>query len=162
MKKVFLGIGTNLGERGTNIKEAVTAIGKNIGTVLKCSSLYETEPWGFKSENQFLNIVLEVETELTPSGVLGAILMIEAFLGRSRDGKQYSSRVIDIDILLYEDMIIDEVSLKVPHPHLHKRKFVLVPLNEIAPDLIHPVLKKNIAALLRLCEDKSAVLKIIC
>lgn len=162
MKKVFLGIGTNLGERETNLKEAVTAIGKNIGTVLKCSSLYETEPWGFKSENQFLNIVVEAETKLTPSGVLGAILMIEAFLGRTRSEKQYSSRLIDIDILLYEDIVIDEVSLKIPHPLMHKRKFVLVPLNEIAPDLIHPVLKKNIATLLKLCEDKSAVLKIIC
>jgi 2-amino-4-hydroxy-6-hydroxymethyldihydropteridine diphosphokinase len=162
MKKVFLGIGTNLGERGTNIKEAVTAIGKNIGTVLQCSSLYETEPWGFKSENQFLNMVLEVETELTPSGVLGAILMIEAFLGRSRDGKQYSSRVIDIDILLYEDMIIDEVSLKVPHPLMHERRFVLMPLCEIAAEVVHPVLKKSIGALLESCDDKSEVKMYFC
>ena len=162
MKKVFLGIGTNLGERETNLKEAVTAIGKNIGTVLKCSSLYETEPWGFKSENQFLNIVVEAETKLTPSGVLGAILMIEAFMGRTRSEKQYSSRVIDIDILLYEDIVIDEISLKIPHPLMHKRRFVLVPLCEIAAELVHPVLKKNIATLLNLCEDKSDVWKIIC
>ena len=162
MKKVFLGIGSNLGERETNLKEAVTAIGKNIGTILKCSSLYETEPWGFKSENQFLNIVVEAETKLTPSGVLGAILMIEAFLGRTRSEKQYSSRVIDIDILLYEDIVIDEVSLKIPHPLMHERRFVLVPLCEIASELVHPVLKENIATLLNLCEDKSAVLKIIC
>ena len=162
MKKVFLGIGTNLGERETNLKEAVTAIGKNIGTVLKCSSLYETEPWGFKSENQFLNIVVEAETKLTPSGVLGAILMIEAFMGRTRSEKQYSSRVIDIDILLYEDIVIDEISLKIPHPLMHKRRFVLVPLCEIAAELVHPVLKKNIATLLNLCEDKSEVWKIIC
>jgi len=159
MKKVFLGIGTNLGERETNLKEAVTAIGKNIGTVLKCSSLYETEPWGFKSENQFLNIVVEAETKLTPSGVLGAILMIEAFMGRTRSEKQYSSRVIDIDILLYEDIVIDEISLKIPHPLMHKRRFVLVPLCEIAAKEVHPVLKKRIASLLEMCEDKSKVRK---
>ena len=84
MKKVFLGIGTNLGERETNLKEAVAGIEENIGHVLYCSSLYESEPWGFKSDNQFLNMVVVVETKLTASGVLGAILMIEAFLGRTR------------------------------------------------------------------------------
>jgi 2-amino-4-hydroxy-6-hydroxymethyldihydropteridine diphosphokinase len=162
MKKVFLGIGTNLGERETNLKEAVTAIGKNIGTVLKCSSLYETEPWGFKSENQFLNIVVEAETKLTPSGVLGAILMIEALLGRTRSEKQYSSRLIDIDILLYEDIVIDEVSLKIPHPLMHERRFVLVPLCEIAAEVVHPVLNRTIASLLEICEDRSYVKKYFC
>ena len=160
MKKVFLGIGTNLGERETNLQRSVARIEENVGHVLKCSSLYETEPWGFKSENQFLNMVVEAETKLNPSGVLGAILMIESLLGRTREGKQYSSRLIDIDILLYEDIVVDEVSLKIPHPLMHERKFVLVPLDEIASELVHPVLKKNIATLLNLCEDKSDVRKI--
>ena len=157
MKKVFLGIGTNLGERERNLEETVAKIKESIGPVLNMSSVYETEPWGFESENQFLNMVVEVETKLTPSGVLGAILMIEAFLGRIRGGKQYSSRVIDIDILLYEDSVVDEVSLKIPHPLMVERRFVMVPMCEIAPDLEHPVLKKSIASLLESCEDKSKI-----
>jgi 2-amino-4-hydroxy-6-hydroxymethyldihydropteridine diphosphokinase len=159
MKKVFLGIGTNLGERETNLKDTLVGIENNIGHVIKVSSLYETEPWGFKSENQFLNMVVEAETKLTPSGVLGAALMIESFLGRTRGEKQYSSRIIDIDILLYEDMIVDEVSLKIPHPLLHERRFVLVPLCELDPDLVHPVLKKSFRSILESCKDESKVMK---
>jgi 2-amino-4-hydroxy-6-hydroxymethyldihydropteridine diphosphokinase len=162
MKKVFFGIGTNLGERETNLRESIAGIEKNIGPVLKCSSLYETEPWGFKSDNQFLNMVVLAETKLSPSGVLGAILMIEAFLGRIRGDIQYASRIIDIDILLYDDTVVDEVSLKIPHPHMHERRFVLAPLCEIDPDLVHPVLKKTIASLLETCEDKSEVKKYFC
>jgi 2-amino-4-hydroxy-6-hydroxymethyldihydropteridine diphosphokinase len=160
MKKVFLAIGTNLGEREENLNRAISSIGDNIGKVVRISSVYETEPWGFSAENNFLNIVALVETILTPSGLLGAILMIESQLGRLRVEEQYTSRVIDIDILFYEDLIIDEIILKIPHPHLQNRKFVLVPFSEIAPDHIHPVLKKNIAALLDLCEDRSNVWKV--
>lgn len=160
MKKVFLGIGTNLGEKEENLRKAIVSIGDNIGKVVRKSSLYETEPWGFTSGDNFLNMVAEVETKLTPSGLLGAILMIESQLGRIRGEKQYSSRLIDIDILFYEDLIIDEISLKIPHPQLYNRKFVLVPLSEIAPDLMHPVLKKSIVSLLNLCEDRSEVWKV--
>jgi len=160
MNKVFLGIGTNLGSREANLKQAIVRIGEEIGRVVRESSVYETEPWGFASEDNFLNMVAEVETILTPSGLLGAILMIEAQLGRLRGEKQYSSRSIDIDILFYQNLIIDEVSLKIPHPQLYKRRFVLVPLSEIAPDFIHPVLKENIFTLLNLCEDRSEVWKI--
>ena len=160
MKKVFLGIGTNLGARETNLTNAVGKIADTIGPVTKSSSVYETEPWGFISGNKFLNMVVEVETKLTPSGVLGAILMIETLLGRTRGRKQYSSRIIDIDILLYEDLVIDEISLKIPHPLMHERKFVLVPLCEIAPDIIHPVLGKSILVLLSDCIDRSNILKL--
>lgn len=157
MHIVFLGIGTNMGNRESNLIEAVNRIEENIGIILKTSALFETEPWGFETEINFLNLAVEVETKLTPSGLLGAILMIEAQLGRIRGEKQYSSRLIDIDILFYDDLIMDEIALKIPHPLLHKRKFVLVPLNEIAPDFIHPVLKKNILSLLNSCEDPCSV-----
>ena len=157
MKKVFLGIGTNLGDRVTNIKNAVAEIVENIGPVVKSSSVYETEPWGFNTGDMFLNMVVQADTELSPSGVLGAILMIETLLGRTRGKKKYSSRIIDIDILLYEDFVINEASLKIPHPLMHKRKFVLVPLCEIAPELIHPVLKESFSSLLNSCTDKNNV-----
>ena len=161
MNHIFLGIGTNMGNREANLREAVTRIGISIGEIKKISSVYETEPWGFKAENNFLNMVVEVVTSHTPSGVLGAILMIEAQLGRIRIEKQYSSRVIDIDILFFDDLIMDEITLKIPHPYLHERKFVLFPLNEIAADFIHPVLKQSVGSLLKSCEDLSEVRKII-
>jgi 2-amino-4-hydroxy-6-hydroxymethyldihydropteridine diphosphokinase len=161
MNKVFLGIGTNLGERAANLKEAVSKIDEIIGRVSRASSVYETEPWGFIAEEQFYNMVVETETALSPSGVLGAILMIEAQLGRLRTGEQYSSRSIDIDILFYNDIVMNEESLVIPHPHLHERKFVLVPLCEIASGFVHPVMNKTIAELLESCVDNSEVRKII-
>jgi 2-amino-4-hydroxy-6-hydroxymethyldihydropteridine diphosphokinase len=159
MKKVYLGLGSNLGKRENYLAEAYAMIEKHIGQIVKSSSVYETEPWGFNSDDPFLNTVIESETKLSPSGVLKTILKIERLLGRIRGDEQYSSRAIDIDILFYEDLIIDEVSLKIPHPHLHKRMFVLVPLYEIAPQLIHPVFNKTIASMLESCEDRSKVRK---
>ena len=160
MNIVFLGIGTNLGNRENNLKDAIAKIEECIGKVVGSSSIYETEPWGFHTEDEFLNMVVKVETDLSPSGLLGRILMIESLLGRLREGRQYSSRVIDIDILLYDDLIIDEKSLKIPHPLMHERRFVLVPLCEIGAEMIHPVLKKSFSSLLELCQDKSKVKKI--
>lgn len=160
MKKVFLGIGTNLGERETNLKNAVARIIENIGPVLKSSSVYETEPWGFNSRDKFLNMVLLADTKLSPLGVLKAGHLIESLLGRTRSVAEYSSRVIDIDILLYEDFIINDVGLIIPHRLMHERKFVLVPLCEIEPEFIHPVLKKSLSALLDSCTDKNIVKKL--
>jgi 2-amino-4-hydroxy-6-hydroxymethyldihydropteridine diphosphokinase len=157
MKKVFLGIGTNLNNREGNLKEAVSMIEKHIGKVVASSSVYETEPWGFQAEEEFLNMVVKVETNLNPYGLIGRILMIESMLGRIRLEKQYTSRVIDIDILFYDDLVINETNLKIPHPLLHKRKFVLVPLCEIEPKMVHPVLNKSVSLLLKSCEDKSKV-----
>jgi 2-amino-4-hydroxy-6-hydroxymethyldihydropteridine diphosphokinase len=158
MKLVFLSLGTNLGNREFNLKEALARVEENIGRVMKSSSVYETESWGFQTSDEFLNMVVEVETNLSPSGLLGRILMIESLLGRVRGEKQYSSRKIDIDILLYENLIIDEESLKIPHPLIQNRKFVLVPLCELAPEIVHPVLNRSIADLLKSCKDISKVL----
>ena len=157
MNNVFLGIGTNAGNREENLKSAVNGINERIGTVIKSSSVYETEPWGFMTDDQFLNMVVKVETELSPSSLLPEINKIETLLGRIRNEKQYASRIIDIDILFYESLIIDESSLKIPHPLMHKRRFVLVPLCEIAPEMIHPVLKMSCTSLLESCKDESKV-----
>jgi 2-amino-4-hydroxy-6-hydroxymethyldihydropteridine diphosphokinase len=159
MKKLFLGIGTNLGERNMNLDNALDRIVESIGLILKLSSVYESEPWGFSAENRFLNMVVEADTELSPQEVLAAILMIESLMGRTRSDGGYSSRIIDIDILLYEDLIINEANLKIPHPHIHERKFVLVPLCEIASDLVHPGLKVSFGSLLNSCPDKNDVSK---
>ena len=157
--KAYLGIGTNLGEREKNLDEALALITEHIGKVEQASSVYETEPWGFTSENNFLNTVICVDTRLRPSGLLGRILMIEAYMGRLRDEKKYSSRRIDIDILFYGEKILRSKALSIPHPRLTERRFVLVPLNEIAGGLIHPKLGKTIRSLLKECPDKSKVRK---
>ena len=163
MSIAFLSIGTNLGNRENNLDHAIEKIEDYIGKILKSSSIYETEPWGFQARNEFLNMVVMVETELIPSMLLEKVLNIESLLGRVRAKKHYttaySSRLIDIDILLYDNLIINEPDLKVPHPVMHHRKFVLVPLCDIASDMVHPVLKKSFRSLLEICEDKGEVTK---
>jgi 2-amino-4-hydroxy-6-hydroxymethyldihydropteridine diphosphokinase len=157
MSKVFLCIGTNLGNRESNLKEAVVMIREHIGRVLNYSSVYETAPWGFDTENNFLNMVIRVETSQAPDELMKKIFMVESMLGRIRKEERYSSRVIDIDILLYEDQVIAQNGLRIPHPLMHVRRFVLAPLCEIAPQTQHPVLKTTIQSLLDNCKDISNV-----
>ena len=137
--KVYLGLGSNLGDREANIRKAIALIGENIGLVIRQSSLIETEPWGFESANKFLNGVILVETSLTPRQLLKATQKIERQLGRRKivncklSNRKYTDRPIDIDILLYDDLTVDEPDLRIPHPLMEQRDFVMIPLNEIKP-----------------------------
>jgi 2-amino-4-hydroxy-6-hydroxymethyldihydropteridine diphosphokinase len=152
-KLVYLGLGTNLGDRETKLNEALEKLNYSAGNVISSSAIYETEPWGFQAETMFLNMVVSLRTRLTPDMLLKRLKKIETELGRKRTGEGYTSRTIDIDILLYEDLIINKPDLKVPHPLIRERKFVLVPLCDIAADLVHPVFKKTFAVLLKECKD---------
>lgn len=155
----ILGLGSNLGDREGWLDKAIDLIRGNVGSVDIFSSRYETEPWGFQSINSFLNMVVIVQTKLDPENLMRQILNIELVLGRKRDHNNYVSRTIDIDILLYDDKVIRESGLKIPHPLIQERRFVLVPLCEIAPEMIHPVLMKTFRDLLNECKDDSKVIK---
>ena len=134
----YLGIGTNLGDRAENLTRAVALISEQVGTVLACSSFIETAPWGFASENRFLNAVLKVDTLLGPEALLQATQAVERQMGRTHktvDGN-YTDRVIDVDILLYEDVVMKTPELTIPHPYILQRDFVYIPLGEIAPEVL--------------------------
>lgn len=126
-------MGTNLGDKRKNIAEAIKNIGELVGDVVRQSALYETEPWGFRSDNRFVNAAVCVDTQLSPRRLLEVTQRIERDMGRTlkSDGGEYHDRIIDIDILLYGDLHIDEPDLKIPHPLMHERDFVMTPLNEI-------------------------------
>jgi 2-amino-4-hydroxy-6-hydroxymethyldihydropteridine diphosphokinase len=154
MIKVYLGLGSNIGNRKDNLCKAIVMISGNIGSVVNISSLYESEAWGYKSENAFLNAAVEVQTNMYPDEILRDIKHIESMLGREeKSGEAYEDRPIDIDILFYGNYIFETEVLTVPHPQLEKRKFVLAPLAEIAPEFIHPVLNKKIKTLNNGCLD---------
>jgi|ERR1700754_737573 len=159
MNNIFLLLGSNLGNRKQFLKQAVEQIEAEIAPLICVSSIYETQSWGKADEPDYLNQVLELESELTAPEVLQKILTIENLLGRTRQEK-WGSRIIDIDILFYGDAIIDAPDLKVPHPELHKRRFTLEPLAEIAPDFVHPLLNKNILQLKNELNDSLVVKKV--
>jgi len=145
---IFLLLGTNLGDRLSNLEEAIT----RIGSVTRRSSVYETGAWGKTEQPEFLNQVIEIKSDLDPRELLQKILDIEIAMGRVRVEK-WGTRLIDIDILFYRNEIIDEAELIIPHPQIQNRRFTLEPLNELAPDLEHPILKKTIRQLLDECND---------
>ncbi|HET9063431.1 MAG TPA: 2-amino-4-hydroxy-6-hydroxymethyldihydropteridine diphosphokinase [Candidatus Binatia bacterium] len=164
----YIGLGTNLGDRGANLRRAIELVGELPGTrITRHSSIYESEPHG-RARNWFVNGVIEIHTELDPLELLKALQKIETTMGRKKPEKSAASggkkaadknvsRVIDLDILLYGTQIIDERKLKIPHPELPNRKFVLLPLSELAPAYVHPVSGATISELLVACKDDKKV-----
>lgn len=160
MAIAYLGLGTNLGDKVGNLHQAIHQISLEIGSVLNVSSFYETKPWGFDSENDFLNAALIINTGLTPLELLEKTQQIERKIGRLKKTKEsYSNRLIDIDILLYDNQIINVPQLTIPHRLLHKRDFVLIPMVELAPELIHPILGKTMKELSEQVADTTIILK---
>jgi len=158
MSKTFLLIGGNTGDRLANLRQATDLIDKNCGPILRVSSIYETAAWGKSDQPAFLNQALEIETMLEPLPLLDEILTIEHKMGRHREEK-YGPRNIDIDIIFYESRVIAEPGLRIPHPRMQDRRFVLTPLVELVPDLIHPIFHKTMLELLAGCPDSLPVEK---
>lgn len=160
MKRVFLSLGSNIGDRLSNIQQAVSALSMNKSiTIVKTSSFYETEPWGYKNQNWFINAAAAIDTKLSPIELLNTINLIENQLGRNRENEtRWGERTIDIDILMYENEVINiENKLIIPHPRMHERAFVLVPMLEVKSDLVHPVLNKTISELYDELENPEGV-----
>lgn len=145
----YLSLGTNLGNKEENLRAAMTLIEEQIGSITSQSALYVSAPWGFSSANTFLNNVVAVDTPLTPEELLSATQRIEHTLGRTHKSVNgvYTDRLIDIDILLYDEIVVNTPALTLPHPLMHRRLFVLEPLSEIAPTLPHPLLQKDMRTL---------------
>lgn len=157
---VYLCIGGNEGDREANLEETREFLNFNFGDVIEASSIYESEAWGMENAEPFLNQVVKIESDLSPEEILQEITELEEFYGRERKEGKYLPREMDVDILFYDHDIIETEKLTMPHPRLHLRRFVLEPMNEIAPEFIHPTLKKTVAELLKECEDKSVVKKV--
>lgn len=157
MNLVYLLLGSNLDDRATMLEKAGKALETNIGRIISSSSVYESGPWGFKAPEKFLNQVIVLETLLSPSNILLAIIQIEESMGRKRSANGYQSRTIDIDILFYNDRIICEPDLTIPHPHIEERRFTLLPLSELNDAMIHPACNKSIGQLLDECSDDGDV-----
>lgn len=160
MSKVYLSIGSNKGNRSVLINKAIDEIKKKIGKIISRTSIYQSKSWGFDS-NDFYNLSLLIDTDIEPKSLLINLKKIEKSMGREDIDGSYSDRFIDIDILFYDNIIIDSEDLKIPHPKIEIRKFVLVPMLEIADDYVHPILNKTIRQLDNECDDQGIPLKII-
>jgi 2-amino-4-hydroxy-6-hydroxymethyldihydropteridine diphosphokinase len=159
MEEAYLLLGSNLGNSKKYLSDAIIQISDQVGLVSGRSSLYQTASWGKTNQPDFINQVLRVKTNLEPQQLLATILVIEESLGRKRTEK-WGSRTIDIDLLFYGDQMIREENLVVPHPFLHERRFTLLPLLELNPDLVHPVLNQTIKQLYHQLKDNLSVLKL--
>jgi 2-amino-4-hydroxy-6-hydroxymethyldihydropteridine diphosphokinase len=159
MNRIFLSLGSNLGDRRKNLESAVILLEKQAGHIEARSVMYETQPWGFSSDISFYNQAVELYSGKDPSQLLKILHEIESECGRRHMSVRYAPRTVDLDILLFNHCIIRTPDLVLPHPTLHLRRFVLIPLAEIAPHVIHPVLLRSIERLLASCADKSAVIQ---
>ena len=153
MPKAYIGIGSNLGDREANCADALNAMREAGITVISASSAHETEPWGVTDQPMFINMAAEISTSLSPLELLGVLKRIESGAGRVHT-KRYGPRVLDLDILLYDDVVLEAPGLSVPHPRLHERAFVLEPLCSIAADVVHPVLGERIDTLARRARER--------
>lgn len=159
MHTVYLILGSNLGDSGEQLASALRMVENRVGPIRDKSAVYETVAWGVNNQPNYLNQVLKIDTVLTPEQTLTEVLEIENILGRRRS-KRWEARLIDIDILFYDEIILDTPNLKIPHPLLHLRRFVLTPLIEIAPSLIHPFYRLGIADLYEKLDDNLSVKKL--
>jgi 2-amino-4-hydroxy-6-hydroxymethyldihydropteridine diphosphokinase len=158
MNTAYLSLGSNEGDRQLWLQKAMELLAHDCGTTVSKSSLYETAAWGITTQPDFLNMALQLQTTLTPSQLITAILNIETSLGRQRTIK-WGPRIIDIDILFYNDVVLQTPDLTIPHPFLQDRRFILAPLAEIAPTYMHPVFNKTVTQLLTDCTDNLEVHK---
>jgi 2-amino-4-hydroxy-6-hydroxymethyldihydropteridine diphosphokinase len=156
MNQAYILLGTNLGDKRTNLQQAILSISANLISIVSYSDIYETAAWGNTNQDNFYNQVIEVKTELSANDLLQTLLQIEIQMGRVRNQK-WEARIIDLDILYFNHEIIDTENLKVPHPYLHVRRFTLAPLVQIASEFLHPVFNKTNTALLENCRDNSEV-----
>lgn len=152
MKKIYLLLGSNIGNRIKNIDKAKQLIESKIGKISKQSNLYETEPWGEKEQEDFLNQAIEVESKLKPKALMKQIAELEQLIGREETYK-WGPREIDIDVLFYGDEMISEVDITIPHPFIHERLFTLIPLKDICPQKVHPIFGATVTELIDMCED---------
>ena len=158
VNRVFIALGSNLGDHRYYLISALKGINDVIGEIIGGSSFYETAPWGDIHQADFLNAVCEIETDLEPNPLLYGLMAIERWLGKQKKSK-WGPRTIDLDIIYYDEKIIAEKDLIIPHPNMYLRNFVLTPMMEVAPDFIHPVLKKTTRSLLRDCPDRGKIVK---
>jgi 2-amino-4-hydroxy-6-hydroxymethyldihydropteridine diphosphokinase len=156
LNRVFIALGSNLGDRLLYLQQALDKIDKRLGPIVRCSSLYESAAWGDRDQQDFYNAMCEIHTEITPLNLLGELQSMEKELGKSKT-RIWGPRTLDLDIIYYGQKIIVEKDLIIPHPNMYLRNFVLQPLAEIAPEFIHPLMKKKTKSLLRECPDQTNI-----